>query len=93
MDISAQEKTATCLSYSPGCNDRDPGSELIRMVTNQPINTREQGLVTRDDGTFLKNVTGEEAVSTSARSSAMTHSPPTLILLGLHGAQLTMRRR
>lgn len=94
MDISAQEETVTCLSYSPGCNDRDPGSELIRMVTNQPINTREQGLVTRDDGTFLKNVTGDEAVSTSARSSEpwlIVHLP--LILLGLHCAQLTRRRR
>lgn len=68
-DTYAQVDTATCLSCSPGCNDRDPGGELIRMVTNQPINTREQDLVTRSDGTFLKNVTQVEAVSPCTRSS------------------------
>jgi hypothetical protein len=76
--------TATRLSCSPGCNDRDPGGELIRMVTNQPINTREQGLVTRSDGAFLKNVTRVEPVSPCSRSpgpqpmhSSTLHSPPT----------------
>lgn len=65
----AQKETATCLSYSPGRNDRDPGSELIRMVTNQPVNTREQGLVTWGDGTFLKNVIQDKPVSTCTGSS------------------------
>lgn len=49
-----QPLTRTTSADSPGCDDRYPGCELIRMVTNQPIDIREKGLIVRGDCVFLK---------------------------------------